>query len=116
MKCDYQGCSQGVVKVQREPGARQETRLNEELSKKCPKCEGSAEIACKACAGSGGVACKKCDGSGLAPRCVRCTGTGLMACKKCKGTGDVKGALCPECKGESMIVCTTCRGEGAQTR
>ena len=116
VKCDYKGCVQGVLKEERKSGTRQKKRLNEELVKKCPKCEGQAEIPCATCNGGGSVACKKCDGSGLASRCVKCTGTGLMACAKCKGTGLVKGAPCPECKGETMVLCTSCRGEGAQTR
>jgi len=116
MKCDYNGCTKGVVKVEKETGSRQSKRLNEDLLKKCPKCDGLAEIPCVTCKGCGSVACKKCDGSGLAPRCSRCTGTGLMACTKCKGTGEIKGGPCPECKGEIMMMCTTCRGEGALAR
>ena len=116
VKCDYKGCVQGVLKEERKSGSRQEKRLNEDLIKKCPKCEGLGESRCSVCKGTGGVACKKCDGSGMAPRCLKCTGVGLMACAKCKGTGSVKGALCPECKGENMVLCTACRGEGAQTR
>lgn len=116
VKCDYPECARGLLKEPRKSGARQETRLNEESLKKCPKCDGLAEVPCKACGGNGSVACKKCDGSGTAPRCSRCTGTGLTACNKCKGTGEVKGGPCPECRGEKTMLCTTCRGEGAQAR
>jgi len=116
VKCDQEDCEQGRLKETRKTGVRVEKRMNEEPTKKCPKCDGLGEIRCPTCGGSGGVPCKKCNGSGLAPQCTRCTGTGLMACTKCKGTGDVKGLPCPECKGEAMVLCTTCRGEGAQAR
>lgn len=117
MKCTYPGCSNGVIKEAKTAApTRQAKRLNEESIKRCPRCEGLAEVPCETCKGRGSVACKKCDGSGLAPRCSRCTGTGLMNCSKCKGTGEVKGAPCSECKGETMMLCTTCRGEGALAR
>lgn len=116
IKCDYVGCSKGSVKAEQPGGLRQSKRLNDDLIRKCPRCDGLAEIPCQVCKGHTSVACKKCDGSGLAPRCARCTGTGLMTCPRCKGTGDLKGAVCPECKGETMILCTTCRGEGAVAR
>ena len=116
MKCTYPGCSKGVLKETRSQDTRQAKRLNEELLKKCPRCEGLAEVPCETCKGRGSVACKKCDGSGLAPRCSRCTGTGLMPCSKCKGAGELKGSPCPECKGETTMLCTTCRGEGALAR
>ncbi|MEI7901966.1 MAG: hypothetical protein WCK89_17070 [bacterium] len=116
MKCTYPGCSNGVFKEAQPKTGRQAKRLNEDLPKKCPRCEGLGEIPCEMCQGRASVACKKCDGSGSAPRCSRCTGSGLMLCSKCKGTGAVKGAPCSECKGETMMLCTTCRGEGAQAR
>ncbi|MDD4018451.1 MAG: hypothetical protein PHV28_10965 [Kiritimatiellae bacterium] len=116
VKCDYAGCVKGEVKEARAPGSRQAKRMNEDLPKKCPRCEGLAEVPCGTCKGNRCVACAKCDGSGLAPRCARCTGTGLSACAKCKGTGQVKGLQCPECKGETMVLCPTCRGEGAVAR
>ncbi len=116
VKCTYPGCSNGVVKETHAASARQSKRLNEEALKKCPRCEGLAEVLCETCKGHGSVACKTCAGSGLAPRCTRCTGTGLMGCSKCKGTGEMKGSPCPECKGETMMLCTTCRGEGALAR
>jgi len=114
--CDFEGCTQGVLKETRRSGARKEKRLNEEAVKKCPRCDGLGEIPCPTCKGSRSVACSKCDGSGLAPRCTRCTATGLMPCKRCKGTGDVKGTPCPECKGETQMLCPACRGEGALSR
>ena len=116
MKCTYPGCTGGVIKETPSTNARQSKRMNEDSLKRCPRCEGLAEIPCETCKGHGSVACKKCAGSGLAQRCSRCTGTGLMGCSMCKGTGAVKGAPCPECKGETMMLCTTCRGEGAQAR
>ena len=116
MKCTYPGCSKGMLKETRSQDTRQAKRLNEELVKKCPRCEGLAEVPCETCRGRGSVACKKCDGSGSAPRCSRCTGTGLMPCSKCKGSGELKGGPCPECKGETAMLCTTCRGEGALAR
>lgn len=116
IKCDFVGCSKGSVKTDQPAGMRQSKRLNDDMIRKCPRCDGLAEIPCPTCQGHTSVACKKCDGSGLAPRCTRCTGTGLMTCSKCKGTGELKGAACPECKGETMILCTTCRGEGAVAR
>jgi hypothetical protein len=114
--CDFEGCSQGVLKETRRSGARKEKRMNEEAVKKCPRCDGLGDIPCPTCKGSRSVACSKCDGSGLAPRCTRCTGTGLMQCRRCKGTGDVKGTPCPECKGETQVLCSACQGEGAQSR
>jgi len=116
MKCDFAECSKGVIKETRTSGSRQAKRMNEDVPKKCPRCEGLAEVPCEKCKGSCGVACSKCDGSGLAPRCLRCTGSGLAACAKCKGTGEVKGLRCPECRGETMILCPTCHGEGALAR
>jgi hypothetical protein len=116
VKCTYPGCSNGILKETASASTRQAKRMNEETLKKCPRCEGLAEIFCETCKGNGSVACKKCDGSGLASRCLRCTGTGLMSCSKCRGTGEMKGAPCPECKGETMMLCTTCRGEGAMAR
>lgn len=115
-KCDYEGCENGTIKETRKSGSRQSKRMNEEVTKRCPQCEGSGEVPCKTCQGSGSVACKHCDGGGLAPRCSRCTGTGVMTCAKCKGAGEVKGSPCPDCKGETVILCTTCRGEGAVAR
>ncbi len=113
MKCTYPGCSNGVIKEAKTANQRQAKRLNEDSIKRCPRCEGLAEVPCETCKGRGSVACKKCDGSGLAPRCSHCTGTGLVTCSKCKGSGEAKGAPCPECKGETMLLCTTCQGEGA---
>lgn len=114
--CTYSGCQNGVVEEKRNSSARVSKRLNDEESKKCPKCGGLAEVPCSLCKGVGNVACTKCDGSGLAARCSRCTGTGLMTCGKCKGTGELKGGPCPECNGEKVSLCTTCRGEGAGAR
>ena len=116
MKCTYPGCTNGTLKEAHPAAGRQSKRLNEETLKKCPRCEGLAQVPCETCKGRGSVACKKCDGSGLAPRCSRCTGTGLMGCSKCRGTGEMKGAPCPECKGETVMLCATCRGEGALAR
>jgi len=116
MKCTYSGCDEGFIKEARQGAGRVSKRLNEELIKKCPRCEGLAEIPCEVCKGQGNIACKTCDGSGLAARCKRCTGTGLTACSKCKGTGQVKEKPCPECKGENMMMCPSCRGEGALAR
>lgn len=116
VKCTNPDCENGVLEERLAAGARRSTRLNEESVKKCPRCEGTAEVRCELCKGNCSIACKKCDGSGVAPRCTRCTGTGLMTCSKCKGTGEVKGATCPECKGETTSLCTTCRGEGAVSR
>lgn len=114
VKCDYRGCTQGVLReTTSDRSRRPERRLNEDSVNKCPKCEGLAEIQCTMCKGMASTACKKCDGSGLAPRCTRCTGTGLMPCSKCKGAGEVRGEPCAECKGELVMLCTTCRGEGA---
>lgn len=115
-KCDDAGCAEGEIKAARASGSRQARRMNEELPKKCPRCEGLAEVPCGTCKGSGCVACGTCDGSGLAARCARCTGTGLTACAKCKGAGQIKGLPCPECKGETMALCPACRGEGALSR
>lgn len=116
-KCDYAGCVKGEIREARaSAGSRQAKRMNEDVLKKCPRCEGLAEVSCERCKGSCGVACGTCDGSGQAPRCARCTGAGLAACAKCKGTGEVKGSRCPECKGEAMVLCPTCRGEGALSR
>jgi hypothetical protein len=116
VKCTFTGCENGVVKEERNASVRTSKRLNEELTKKCPKCGGLAEVVCEFCRGNGNVACKKCDGSGLAARCNRCTGTGFVTCTKCKGAGELKGVSCPECKGEKVSLCTTCRGEGALAR
>ncbi len=116
MKCTYPGCSNGFIKEERSASVKQSKRMNEEMKKKCPRCEGLAEVPCETCKGQGSVACKKCAGSGQAPRCLRCTGTGLMSCSKCNGTGEGKTGPCPECKGETVMLCTTCRGEGALAR
>lgn len=116
VKCSFAGCSKGEIKEARASGSRQAKRMNEDVVKKCPHCEGLAEVTCERCRGSGGVACSTCDGSGQAPRCMRCTGTGLAVCTKCKGVGEVKGSCCPECKGETVVLCPTCRGEGALSR
>lgn len=115
-KCGYAGCVKGELKEARVSGSRQAKRMNEDVSKKCPRCDGLGEEPCERCKGSGSVACGKCDGSGQAPRCVRCTGSGLTVCAKCKGTGEVKGGRCSECKGETMVLCPTCHGEGALSR
>lgn len=116
VKCAYSGCVNGLFEEKRSSSSRVSKRLNEEQTKKCPKCGGLAEVPCVNCKGIGNVACSKCDGSGLAARCSRCTGTGLMTCLKCKGRGELKGGPCPECNGEKVSLCSTCRGEGALAR
>ncbi len=116
VKCDYEGCRQGVLQEARRTGARPERRLNQEMERICPRCDGLGEVRCGVCQGSKSVVCEKCGGGGTGARCQRCTGSGLTDCAKCRGTGAVKGAPCAECKGEGVTLCTTCRGEGALAR
>jgi DnaJ-class molecular chaperone len=116
VKCRYQGCVNGEIKVTHKSTSRRSTRVDAPTVSKCPECDGTGEVPCETCKGSSSVACKVCDGSGLASRCKLCTGTGLITCSKCKGSGEVKGGPCPECKGETVVLCKTCRGEGAVAR
>ncbi|MBP5227660.1 MAG: hypothetical protein J6336_09785 [Kiritimatiellae bacterium] len=111
VKCTQQGCTNGEYK-EKQIG-RKTVRMNDPITKECPKCGGTGEIFCQACNGAGNLPCRKCSGSGVADACRRCAGAGILDCTKCRGTGTLRDAPCPDCKGELYMFCPSCRGEGA---
>ncbi|MBP5321944.1 MAG: hypothetical protein J6334_13285 [Kiritimatiellae bacterium] len=111
VKCTQQGCVNGEYK-EKQTG-RKTTRINDPVTKECPKCGGTGEIFCQACNGAGNIPCRKCSGSGVADACRRCAGAGYMDCTKCRGTGKLRDAPCPDCRGELYMLCPSCHGEGA---
>ncbi len=109
VKCPYDGCENGMVRVVKE-GSLVKARVTR--TEKCKECRGRSFVACEECVGRGSILCTRCSGTGERQICPKCGGQGLTTCRRCNGSGDYRGEPCPTCGAEGASLCSSCSGDG----